>query len=129
LRESTSLRLDWESRSRDSASRGNRLVSRRVPEANRSCGRRGCGRAGGVRAPGARSGSTPKQTAITQLGAGINAKLNVQLSSRIWNADASTGSLYTGLPFQSGWDVTRGQPGATGVLVEYPGASVAKSLG
>jgi monoamine oxidase len=72
---------------------------------------------------------TRKQTAITQLGAGINAKLNVQLSSRIWNADASTGSLYTGLPFQSGWDVTRGQPGATGVLVEYPGASVAKSLG
>jgi monoamine oxidase len=70
-----------------------------------------------------------KQTAITQLGAGINAKLDVQLSSRIWNADASTGSLYTDLPFQSGWDVTRGQPGATGIFVGYPGANVSKSLG
>jgi monoamine oxidase len=72
---------------------------------------------------------TRKQTAITQLGAGINAKLDVQLSSRIWNAEASTGSLYTDLPFQSGWDVTRGQSGATGIFVEYPGAKVSKSLG
>jgi monoamine oxidase len=69
-----------------------------------------------------------KQTAITQLGAGINAKLNVQFNSRIWNADGSTGSIYTDLPFQSGWDVTRGQNGTTGIFVEYPGASVAKSL-
>jgi monoamine oxidase len=59
----------------------------------------------------------------------VNAKLNVQFTSRIWNADASTGTLYTDLPFQSGWDVTRGQAGATGIFVEYPGANVAKSLG
>src|SRR5438552_4587197 len=70
-----------------------------------------------------------KQAAITQLGAGINAKLNVQFNSRIWNADGSTGSIYTDQPFQSGWDVTRGQPGATGIFVEYPGANVAKSMG
>jgi monoamine oxidase len=72
---------------------------------------------------------TLKQTAITQLGSGINAKLNVQFDTRIWNAYASTGSLYSDLPFQSGWDVTRGQPGATGIFVEYPGANVSKSLG
>jgi monoamine oxidase len=72
---------------------------------------------------------TLKQTAITQLGSGLNAKLNVQLKSRIWNADGSTGSIYTDLPFQSGWDVTRGQSGATGIFVEYPGANVSKSLG
>jgi monoamine oxidase len=71
---------------------------------------------------------TLKQTAIEQLGAGINAKLNVQFNSRIWNADGSTGSIYTDQPFQSGWDVTRGQPGATGIFVEYPGANVAKSM-
>jgi monoamine oxidase len=70
-----------------------------------------------------------KQTAITKLGSGINAKLNMQFNSRIWNATDSTGSLYTDLPFQSGWDVTRAQPGATGILVEYPGANVSKSLG
>src|SRR5207248_2057684 len=72
---------------------------------------------------------TLKQTAITQLGSGINAKLNVQFNSRIWNADGSTGSIYSDLPFQSGWDVTRGQPLPTGIFVEYPGARVAKSLG
>ena len=72
---------------------------------------------------------TRKQTAITQLGAGINAKLNVQFNSRLWNADGSTGSIYTDQPLQSGWDVTRGQPGATGIFVEYPGANVAKSMG
>src|SRR5947208_9092634 len=70
-----------------------------------------------------------KQTAITQLGSGINAKLNVQFNSRIWNSYASTGSLYTDQPFQSGWDVTRAQPGATGIFVEYPGADVSKSMG
>jgi monoamine oxidase len=72
---------------------------------------------------------TLKQTAITQLGSGINAKLNVQFNSRLWNADGSTGSIYTDQPFQSGWDVTRGQPGVTGIFVEYPGANVSKSLG
>jgi monoamine oxidase len=72
---------------------------------------------------------TLKQTAITQLGSGINAKLNLQFNSRIWNKDGSTGSIYTDLAFQSGWDVTRGQPGATGIFVEYPGANVAKSMG
>jgi monoamine oxidase len=70
-----------------------------------------------------------KQTAITQLGSGINAKLNLQFQARIWNSDASTGSVYTDQPFQSGWDVTRGQSGATGIFVEYPGANVASSLG
>jgi monoamine oxidase len=72
---------------------------------------------------------TLKQTAITELGAGINAKLNVQFNSRVWNADGSTGSIYTDQPLQSGWDVTRGQAGATGIFVEYPGANVAKSMG
>jgi len=69
-----------------------------------------------------------KQTAITQLGSGRNAKLNVQFNSRLWNALGSTGSLYSDQSFQSGWDVTRGQNGSTGILVEYPGANTAQSL-
>jgi monoamine oxidase len=69
-----------------------------------------------------------KKTAITQLGSGQNVKLNVQFGSRIWNDYASTGSLYSDLPFQSGWDVTRGQSGTTGILVEYPGANVSRSM-
>src|SRR5215468_8441388 len=70
-----------------------------------------------------------KQTAITQLGAGCNVKLNLQFTSRPWNAAGSTGSLYSDQPFQSAWEVTRGQSGATGILVEYPGASTAQSMG
>ena len=70
-----------------------------------------------------------KQTAITQLGAGRNAKLNLQFTSRPWNGSGSTGSLYSDQPFQSAWEVTRGQSGTTGILVEYPGASVAQSMG
>jgi monoamine oxidase len=70
-----------------------------------------------------------KQTAITQLGAGCNVKLNLQFTSRPWNAAGSTGSLYSDQPFQSGWEVTRGQSGTTGILVEYPGASTAQSMG
>ena len=72
---------------------------------------------------------TRKQTAITQLGAGVNVKLNMQFGQRIWNAAGSTGSLYTDLPFQSGWDVTRAQAGVTGIMVEYPGANTSQSMG
>ena len=70
-----------------------------------------------------------KQTAITQLGSGRNAKLNLQFNSRPWNASGSTGSLYSDQSFQSAWEATRGQSGTTGILVEYPGANVAQSMG
>jgi monoamine oxidase len=69
-----------------------------------------------------------KQTAIRQLGSGRNVKLNVQFASRLWNGDGSTGSLFSDQSFQSSWDVTRGQAGATGILVEYPGANVSQSM-
>jgi len=72
---------------------------------------------------------TLKQTAITQLGAGRNAKLNLQFTSRLWNTSGSTGSLYSDQSFQSAWEVTRGQGGTTGILVEYPGANTAQSMG
>jgi monoamine oxidase len=70
-----------------------------------------------------------KQTAITQIGSGANAKLMLQFNSRLWNSLGSTGSLYSDLPFQSGWEVTRAQSGSTGILVEYPGANQARAMG
>jgi monoamine oxidase len=70
-----------------------------------------------------------KKTAITQQGTGRNVKLMVQLNSRLWNSYGSTGSMYSDLSFQSGWEVTRGQSGATAILVEYPGATLAQSMG
>jgi monoamine oxidase len=68
-----------------------------------------------------------KKTAITQLGAGKNAKLQLQFTTRIWNAQGSNGNVYTDIGLQSAWDVTRGQSGATGILVDYSGGNVAGS--
>ena len=70
-----------------------------------------------------------KNTAITQLGAGRNAKLQLQFSSRYWNSSGpwgiSNGDSYTDLGYQNTWDVTRGQAGATGLMVNYSGGDVA----
>jgi monoamine oxidase len=70
-----------------------------------------------------------KQTAITQLGAGRNAKLQLQFATRYWNSQGpwgtSTGDSYTDLGYQNTWDVTRAQAGATGILVNYSGGNVA----
>ncbi|HLZ60917.1 MAG TPA: NAD(P)/FAD-dependent oxidoreductase [Ktedonosporobacter sp.] len=70
-----------------------------------------------------------KKTAITQLGYGTNAKLQLQFDTRFWNRTGpwpgiSTGNIYTDVGFQNTWDVTRGQAGATGIIVDYTGGEV-----
>jgi monoamine oxidase len=69
-----------------------------------------------------------KKTAITQLGAGKNGKLQLQFKTRWWNTLGSNGNLYSDLGLQSGWDVTRGQSGATGIIVDYSGGNVSAAL-
>ena len=69
-----------------------------------------------------------KKTAIAKLGAGSNSKLQLQFSSRLWNAQGSNGGSYADTGYQSTWDVTRGQPGATGILVDYTGGDFAGAL-
>jgi len=72
---------------------------------------------------------TRKQTAITQLGSGRNTKLQLQFDTRYWNQTGpwgiSNGDVYTDLGFQNTWDVTRAQPGATGIINNYTGGNVA----
>ncbi len=73
-----------------------------------------------------------KQTAITQLGYGTNSKLQVQFNTRFWNGTGawpgiSTGNIYTDVGFQNCWDVTRGQPGTTGIIVDYTGGNIGAS--
>ncbi len=69
-----------------------------------------------------------KQTAIQQLGYGKNAKLQLQFNSRLWDTSGpwgiSTGTSYSDTGYQAGWDVTRGQAGSTGILVDYTGGGV-----
>lgn len=73
-----------------------------------------------------------KQTAITELGAGVNSKLQLQFASRYWNTQGSwglsNGNVYTDNVFQNTWDVTRAQSGAAGILVDYGGGSYAASF-
>jgi monoamine oxidase len=69
-----------------------------------------------------------KQTAITQLGYGKNAKLQLQFDHRLWDQHGpwgiSTGTSFADTGYQAGWDVTRAQNGATGIMVAYSGGGV-----
>lgn len=71
---------------------------------------------------------TLKQTAITQLGYGVNCKLQLQFDTRYWNSPGvwgiGNGSTFTDTGYQNTWDVTRGQDGTTGILVDYTGGGV-----
>ena len=73
-----------------------------------------------------------KQKAISELGAGRNAKLQLQFKSRYWNSAGpwgiSNGNTYADLGFQAGWDVTRAQDGVTGIMVNYSGGDFAGSF-
>jgi len=69
-----------------------------------------------------------KQTAITELGYGVNAKLQLQFNTRYWNQagpwGVSNGSTFSDTGYQNTWDVTRAQNGATGILVQFTGGGV-----
>src|SRR5262245_55027576 len=65
-----------------------------------------------------------KNRAITELGAGRNAKLQLQFDSRYWNSLGSNGNLYSDLGIQNTWEVSRAQPGASGLIVDYSGGSL-----
>ena len=78
--------------------------------------------------------SAPKTNAINTLGYGTNTKLQLQFTSRYWTQSgkpwgiANDGTTYVDTAWQSGWDVTRGQAGATGIMVQYTGGSVGASF-
>src|SRR5262245_65666544 len=69
-----------------------------------------------------------KHLAIQELGRGHNAKLHLQFRRRFWTAPqpggASTGGSLTDPGYQSPYDVSRRQPGASGLLVNYRGSAV-----
>jgi monoamine oxidase len=73
-----------------------------------------------------------KKTAIEQLGNGRNSKLSLQFSRRLWNTKGpwglSNGASYADTGYQNTWDVTRGQPGTPGILVDYTGGDIAGAL-
>jgi monoamine oxidase len=71
---------------------------------------------------------TLKETAITQLGYGKNAKLQLQFNTRLWNTSGpwgiGNGNAYSDTGFQNTWEATRAQGGDTGIIVDYTGGGV-----
>jgi monoamine oxidase len=70
-----------------------------------------------------------KRTAIEELGMGTNSKLHVQFRSRFWEGRGSNGATYSDTGYQSTWDVTRGQSGRSGILVDYTGGTIGLAAG
>jgi monoamine oxidase len=73
--------------------------------------------------------STLKQTAIRELGMGTNSKLHVGFSTRHWRTLGNNGETYSDRGYQNTWEVSRGQPGAAGILVDYTGGKIGASFG
>lgn len=74
-----------------------------------------------------------KKDAISDLGRGRNGKTQLQFSSRLWNRcgawpGIANGSSYSDTGYQAGWDVTRAQPGSSGIMVFYSGGRVAEAM-
>jgi monoamine oxidase len=70
-----------------------------------------------------------KVTAIRELPMGTNSKLHVQFKDRFWYGAKNNGNSYADTGYQSTWEVTRAQPGAKGILVDYTGGKVGASFG
>jgi monoamine oxidase len=70
-----------------------------------------------------------KQTAIKELGMGTNSKLHLQFTDRHWNQLGCNGETFADTGYQNTWDVTRAQPGTSGILVDYTGGTIGASFG
>ena len=62
-----------------------------------------------------------KMTAINELPMGSNSKLNVGFASRQWVAVGGNGDSFSDRGYQASWEVSRGQAGTSGILVNYTG--------
>ncbi|MBC5824393.1 MAG: FAD-dependent oxidoreductase [Candidatus Eremiobacteraeota bacterium] len=72
--------------------------------------------------------SALKATAIKELPLGTTSKLHLQFRNRYWHGLGSNGASYADTGYQQTWDVTRGQAGAPGILVDYTGGDVGASF-
>jgi monoamine oxidase len=70
-----------------------------------------------------------KTLAIDELGMGTNSKLHLQFSSRFWSGLGLNGETYSDRGYQNTWEVSRAQPGRSGILVNYTGGTIGASFG
>src|SRR3954468_11748744 len=70
-----------------------------------------------------------KLRAINELGMGTNSKMHVGFKNRFWRDLGCTGETYADTGYQNTWEVSRGQGGTTGLLVDYTGGNIGASFG
>jgi monoamine oxidase len=73
--------------------------------------------------------SAQKRTAIAEQGMGTNSKLHVQFRDRHWAGLGSNGETFSDRGYQNTWEVSRAQPGRSGILVDYTGGAIGASFG
>jgi monoamine oxidase len=73
--------------------------------------------------------SAQKLQAIKELGYGASTKLMCGFTSRPWRGLGSNGSTFTDAPYQSTWETSRLQPGASGILTNLTGGARAGEVG
>lgn len=77
-----------------------------------------------------KAGFRPRKVrAIEEQGMGTNSKLHVQFENRHWESLGSNGETWSDQGYQLTWEVTRAQPGDSGILVDYTGGTTGASFG
>ncbi|MEH7303557.1 flavin monoamine oxidase family protein [Neobacillus drentensis] len=66
-----------------------------------------------------------KQTAIEELGMGVNTKMHAQFVNRFWNELGNNGESFADTGYQQTFESTRAQPGHSGILVNFTGGETA----
>lgn len=70
-----------------------------------------------------------KMRAINELGMGTNSKMHVGFKNRFWRDLGCNGETYADTGYQNTWEVSRGQSGTTGLLVNYTGGNIGATFG
>jgi monoamine oxidase len=68
-----------------------------------------------------------KMVAIREQGMGANSKFHMQFKTRHWAGLGCNGDTASDRGYQNSWEVTRGQAGTPGILVNYTGGDVARA--
>jgi monoamine oxidase len=63
------------------------------------------------------------------MGMGTNSKLHLQFTDRHWERLDCNGETFADTGYQNTWEVSRAQPGAPGILVNYTGGNIGASFG
>lgn len=69
-----------------------------------------------------------KTWSINELGMGTNSKLNVGFKKRVWRDLGNNGDTYADTGYQATWEVSRAQPGTSGILVDYTGGKIGSTF-